>query len=74
MADIEIILALLQIIHAYQIWSRNYKKSQISQLFLSAQIISGSYAPRLPHYLHVWPYWAPRIQEEFLLTGMGHSF
>ena len=25
-----------------QIWSKNYKKSQISQLFLPAQIISGS--------------------------------
>ena len=25
-----------------QIWSKNYKKSKISQLFLSAQIISGS--------------------------------
>ena len=25
-----------------QIWSKNYKKSQIDQLFLPAQIISGS--------------------------------
>ena len=25
-----------------EIWSKNYKKSQISQLFLPAQIISGS--------------------------------
>ena len=25
-----------------QIWSKNHKKSQISQLFLPAQIISGS--------------------------------
>ena len=42
-----------------QIWSKNYKKSQISKLFLPAQIISGSQAPRIDHCLHVCPMTCP---------------
>ena len=36
-----------------QIWYKDYKKFQISQSFLPAQINFGSKAPRIHHYLHI---------------------